>query len=334
MGVEINIMKNCVYRFLNKDNKVIYVGKAKDLKSRLNRHTHLDRECYEEKESIEYIEFNTEDDMDFAERYYIMRLNPKYNTVLSDKDFSLSSIELDVKKWNKYLEDSDDKVCNCKDNESVKSLIEELKEIKIRIDTIRKFDLMWDKTGEKRFNDVFEELLNKEEELKTKIEEIIKYTQNNNFDDWIIEEFLNNCVFSIEDLIKNKIKDIEDKYYNKCKEQIIQYGYYKEEIYEEIDCEFICGAYANIKEKWKTLLEGTKNVIGMETYIINEEIKNKIVTSIIRNIEENISLKYGKIEKEIILLDSYAEYMKVFYPNYNYMKFKKPFVVYKVLKNN
>ena len=29
-------MKNCVYRFLNKDNEIIYVGKAKNLKNRLS----------------------------------------------------------------------------------------------------------------------------------------------------------------------------------------------------------------------------------------------------------------------------------------------------------
>jgi excinuclease UvrABC nuclease subunit len=68
-------MRNCVYRFLNKDNKVIYVGKAKDLKSRILNHKHLSEECYKERNKVEYVRFVSEDDMDFAERYYIMKFN-------------------------------------------------------------------------------------------------------------------------------------------------------------------------------------------------------------------------------------------------------------------
>ena len=95
-------MRNCVYRFLNKDNKVIYVGKAKDLKSRILNHKHLSEECYKERNKVEYVRFVSEDDMDFAERYYIMKFNPKYNTVLSNKIFNITSSELDEKMWTEY----------------------------------------------------------------------------------------------------------------------------------------------------------------------------------------------------------------------------------------
>ena len=95
-------MKNCVYRFLNKDNEGIYVGKAKDLKNRLSTHKHLPEECYEEKNNIEYIQFKTEDDMNFAERYYILRYNPKYNTLLANKKFNITCTELDTKEWSEY----------------------------------------------------------------------------------------------------------------------------------------------------------------------------------------------------------------------------------------
>ena len=95
-------MRNCVYRFLNKDNEVIYVGKAKNLKSRINNHNHLPKECYQERDHIEYIRFKSEADMNFAERYFIMKLNPKYNTILADKDFNINSFELDEKEWCLY----------------------------------------------------------------------------------------------------------------------------------------------------------------------------------------------------------------------------------------
>ena len=71
---------------------------------------------YDERVKIEYIEFKTEDDMDFAERYYIMIFNPKYNTALSDKDFNLKSMELDVKKWKVYLKDTNKEVYDILNN--------------------------------------------------------------------------------------------------------------------------------------------------------------------------------------------------------------------------
>ena len=98
-------MRNCVYRFLNKDNEIIYVGKAKNLKNRLSGHKHLPDECYKERMRIEYIKFNSEDDMNFAERYFIMKLNPRYNTILADKDFNIISSELDGMIWREYTKE-------------------------------------------------------------------------------------------------------------------------------------------------------------------------------------------------------------------------------------
>lgn len=90
---------NCVYRFLNNNNEIIYIGKTKNLNTRISNHIHLDPICYSEMTKIEYIEFNTFDDIDFAERYYIMKLNPKYNARLSDKNLTISCSELDSKMW-------------------------------------------------------------------------------------------------------------------------------------------------------------------------------------------------------------------------------------------
>lgn len=81
----MNDFNNCVYRFLNKYNEIIYVGKAKNLKNRLSNHNHLPKECYKERDRIEFICLNNEFDMDLAERYFITKINPKYNTVLNKK---------------------------------------------------------------------------------------------------------------------------------------------------------------------------------------------------------------------------------------------------------
>lgn len=95
-------MNNCIYRFINRDNEIIYIGKAKDLNKRLNNHNHLTEECYEERAYIEYAKFDTEYEMDFAERYYIQKINPKYNTILAGKPISFNCEDLDNKAFKIY----------------------------------------------------------------------------------------------------------------------------------------------------------------------------------------------------------------------------------------
>lgn len=71
------------YRFLNEKQDVIYVGKTKqDLSKRIYQHFnvgHLPNECYKEAIRIEYIEFETEADMDFMEIYFINCFQPRFN---------------------------------------------------------------------------------------------------------------------------------------------------------------------------------------------------------------------------------------------------------------
>ena len=95
-------MKNCIYRFLDEDENIIYIGKAKDLKKRLEGHNHLSDECYLEREYIDYVCFENEHEMDFAERYYIQKCNPKYNSQLANKPISFTSKELDNMKFSIY----------------------------------------------------------------------------------------------------------------------------------------------------------------------------------------------------------------------------------------
>lgn len=98
----MTILKNCVYRFIGRDHNLIYIGKAKNLEKRLSNHNHLEDECYKELAYIEYTSFDSDHEMDFAERYYIQKLNPKYNTVLSDKPISFNCEELDKRCFKIY----------------------------------------------------------------------------------------------------------------------------------------------------------------------------------------------------------------------------------------
>ena len=59
--------KYYVYRFLNKDNIIIYVGRTSDLSRRLSNHEHITDNV----SKIEYIECDSEAEMAWKEIYYI-----------------------------------------------------------------------------------------------------------------------------------------------------------------------------------------------------------------------------------------------------------------------
>lgn len=121
-----------MYRFLNQEGEIIYVGKAKNLKNRLNNHKHLPKHCYEERATIEYVAFETEDDMDFAERYYIPKYKPKYNYIYAERDLRVSVRELDKQKWELY-ESTD---FFRKYNETIESLNEKIERLKIKLEIL------------------------------------------------------------------------------------------------------------------------------------------------------------------------------------------------------
>ena len=96
-------LKNCVYRFKDINGQILYIGKAKDLKLRLLNHEHLPIKCYKERVVVEYLNFNTEDDTLFAEKYFIANLKPKYNEIYKDKNLTIKIKELDDMNWNNII---------------------------------------------------------------------------------------------------------------------------------------------------------------------------------------------------------------------------------------
>ena len=95
-------MKNCVYRFLNKDNEIIYIGKAKDLKSRLSGHRHLPLDCYKHIYQVQYTTFEDENTLDFVECYFIQKYKPIYNSKFNNGEKVFRIEELDKKRWKFY----------------------------------------------------------------------------------------------------------------------------------------------------------------------------------------------------------------------------------------
>ncbi|UUV46551.1 nucleotide excision repair endonuclease [Bacillus phage vB_BanS-Thrax3] len=80
-----------VYRFLNKFNQVIYIGRTNNLKRRLeqehfSKEGHLPRECYDECAVVEYMELSSESEMKIYELYLINKYNPRYNVMENRND--------------------------------------------------------------------------------------------------------------------------------------------------------------------------------------------------------------------------------------------------------
>ncbi|MFZ9980455.1 MAG: excinuclease ABC subunit UvrC [Cyclobacteriaceae bacterium] len=80
-----------IYRYLDKDNKLIYVGKARDLKKRVSSyftgqsgHNRKTLKLIEEIRDIEYTITPTEYDALLLENTFIKQYQPKYNILLKD----------------------------------------------------------------------------------------------------------------------------------------------------------------------------------------------------------------------------------------------------------
>lgn len=75
--------KSYVYRFIDGNKKVIYVGKTNNLDKRyvqhFNKNGHLPKECYKSVWKIEYIKVDSELNALLLETYYINKYRPKYN---------------------------------------------------------------------------------------------------------------------------------------------------------------------------------------------------------------------------------------------------------------
>lgn len=78
------------YQFYDKDGTIIYVGKAKRLKSRVSSYFHTEVDRYKTKvlvskiENLTYTVVNNEEDALLLENSLIKKYNPKYNVLLKD----------------------------------------------------------------------------------------------------------------------------------------------------------------------------------------------------------------------------------------------------------
>ena len=102
MNINNESKKYYVYRFLDKENKILYVGQTTNMNSRMKAHFIYQRKEYADKiEKVEYKEYDYRNEMSIYEIYYINKFVPKYNA-----DFNLNEpmdyVKEDNKEWNTY----------------------------------------------------------------------------------------------------------------------------------------------------------------------------------------------------------------------------------------
>lgn len=124
-----------IYRFLDNNQNVLYIGKSVNVYKRINQHFggegHLPEECYMNCSSIEIIEYENPLEMDIGEIFFINKYKPKYNTISKydanyklditiNEDWKFLDFEMNKIKYN-YLKFKES---------SLKIIIDELKELK------------------------------------------------------------------------------------------------------------------------------------------------------------------------------------------------------------
>lgn len=96
----------CIYRFLDIDENVIYVGKTERIRFRMNEHMskngHLPKECYDMVNKIQFIAMDSITLMDIKELYYINLYKPRFNKehLLNEPSFIISDFTKD--RWVDY----------------------------------------------------------------------------------------------------------------------------------------------------------------------------------------------------------------------------------------
>lgn len=123
----------CVYRLLDENNKVLYIGKSEQLKIRIVNHirgkSNIPDECCKKIKRVEFLEFETEADMDLFEIYAISYYQPPYNKEGVSK---LGLIRIEIPKvWNELLIDSFYKIIK---TDVIKSSQEEVDYTEVELD--------------------------------------------------------------------------------------------------------------------------------------------------------------------------------------------------------
>ena len=109
VDLESSISKYNIYKMLNGDGEVIYIGLTTDHKNRvrgshLHDSGHLPDECYSELDKIHIAPVNNRDEMKIYERYLINLLEPKYNVKMKNgNNFRFKLPKLNWFDYEEYM---------------------------------------------------------------------------------------------------------------------------------------------------------------------------------------------------------------------------------------
>lgn len=87
-----------VYRFLDSQYNILYIGSTTALRKRIRKHNHLPKECYERTKHIEYFRVNNEVDAKIYEVYLINKYRTPFNS-----EYNLGivpTLKIDTPRWN------------------------------------------------------------------------------------------------------------------------------------------------------------------------------------------------------------------------------------------
>lgn len=191
--------KKClyIYRFLNKDNEVLYVGKtSNNLKTRMFGHFNsmkrLTEEQLNEINKIQYIKILNSFEWHVLEIFYINYFKAKYNKEFQceDNDFNILHIEkiLEKYKWKNFMCKKEilEMIDNAKNPYNVKGFLKTQKEEQLSI---------------QQFNFICIEL-QKSKKQSDKIS-------------WLLLNLLAYSNLKITEILNLKWEDIENGYYTK-----------------------------------------------------------------------------------------------------------------------
>lgn len=139
MEMRTNNLK-CVYRFLNFNEEVIYVGKTERIEYRINSHMsksgHLPAKCYEEVYKIQFMALSSTVLMDIKEMYYINLYKPKYNSEHLYNEEAFTILDFTRDNWIDYSKDVAREIAENKKSGVTNDLLLELDNIAYKVGTI------------------------------------------------------------------------------------------------------------------------------------------------------------------------------------------------------
>lgn len=337
---------NSVYRFINKDNEIIYIGQAKNLKNRLNSHNHLPKECYEEIERIEYTEYDTEDDMDFAERYFISKIKPKYNTIHKGKKITVNIFEFENKEWkvwNEKIENNIQENEDCKKNESevINNIRIKMNELIILDEKIEIYKNLKDDITDLSDSN-YSKLMKYIDEMRDKEHLLEKYMKETNlYEEKLIPIFVNERKATKEEMILYNLNKIKKEILNYLEDEIQKNGFFYEyKLYLKL--ENIFTPFENGHKEWL-------NVVGIKKYkeegggfgwngkALDEKTKNNFMNDVLQYVFNELNEKF-ELKKEIRLIKNIARCFdysfEELYRGYPYMEMNSPFIIYRNTNEN